>query len=106
MGTQKSFFDTTLPDGAINQKRMLQQFKNGGVNVPMVEDIIVFDAWALNPYGHVAIITKVNESSVEVIQQNPGQFGSPRDVLLLEVNSDHWTVADGRVLGWLRKAKD
>jgi surface antigen len=105
-GHAKSFFDTTLPDGAINSKRMLQQFKNGSANAPMVEDIIVFDAWALNPYGHVAIITKVNERSIEVIQQNPGQFGSSRDVLPLEVNSDRWTVADTRVLGWLRKEKD
>ncbi len=32
-----------------------------------------------NKFGHVAIVSKVSDNEIEVIQQNPGLFGSSRE---------------------------
>ena len=103
LGHAKSFFDEKIEDGAINQHRMLIQYKNGGRIPPAPEDILVFGPWLLNPYGHVAIVTKTTDSTIEIVQQNPGPFGSPREVLPMEHHDGAWRVGNTRVLGWLRK---
>ncbi|MGX9728606.1 MAG: CHAP domain-containing protein [Candidatus Electronema sp. VV] len=103
-GHAKDFFDLTLPDGSLNAKRNLVQFHNGGMTKPVEEDIAVFAPSLLNRYGHVAIIAKVTEDSVAIIQQNPGPFGKPRETYrLLHSTDGTWRVENERLLGWLRQ---
>lgn len=101
MGHAKEFFSAKVADGALNQERMLLQYRNGAASVPREEDLIVFAPWAFNRYGHVAIVSAVGPDFIEVIQQNPGPFGSSRERYALEQQGRR--VAHERVLGWLRR---
>ncbi len=103
-GHAKDFFDPALPDGSLNMKRNLAQFHNGSMTRPAEEDIAVFAPSLLNRYGHVAIIAKVAEDSVEIIQQNPGPFGKSREIYsLLHSESGTWRIENDRLLGWMRR---
>ena len=102
LGHAKDFFDPAIADGGLNAKRHLVQFQNGSTTPPEAGDIVVFDRWLFNPYGHVAIVAAVDGASIEIIQQNPGPFGSSRERLALAHANGHWTVASRRLLGWLR----
>ncbi len=97
-GHAKSFFDKNLADGALNNKRELYQYRNGGVQPPKSGDIIVFAPTLLNRFGHVAIISKVEQSSIEYIGQNHSPFSKAHKTL----NRHEADVMDKRVLGWLR----
>ncbi len=102
-GNAKDFFDAKIADSAINPKRGLLQFANGSRSKPQAEDLLIFDGHVGNPYGHVAIISQVMDSMVEIIQQNPGPFASSRDTFRLVHNNNLWRIGSGRALGWLRK---
>ncbi len=102
-GNAKDFFDRTLPDSGLNAKRNLIQYKNGTNYAPQPEDLLILDGHAGNKYGHVAIITHVTDTSIAIIQQNPGPFGKSRDTLKLVQTQNKWCVKPERVLGWLRK---
>jgi len=67
------------------------------------DDLIVFAPWALNRFGHVAIVSQVGDDFIEVIQQNPGPFGSTRERFPLERHEGQWRVGHDRVQGWLRR---
>ncbi|MBL7983470.1 MAG: CHAP domain-containing protein, partial [Flavobacteriales bacterium] len=99
----KDFFDSTLADGALNTDRALMQFRNGSATMPQVEDLLVLDGWRGNPYGHVAIISRVGDGEVEVVQQNTG---STRNSYDLEMTDGRWRIDSQRVLGWLRRRPD
>ncbi|MBL0316478.1 MAG: CHAP domain-containing protein [Flavobacteriales bacterium] len=103
-GHAKDFFDRSLKDGAMNIKRDLQQFLQSSASKPEVGDILIFDGSLFNKYGHVAIISSVSNDEVEIIQQNPGPFGSSREKYQLELKEKLWHIDHGRVLGWLRKS--
>ncbi len=103
-GHAKNFFDPSLPDGSLNVRRNLVQFYNGGMTKPAEEDIVVFAPSLLNRYGHVAIISKVDEDCIEIIQQNPGPFGAARETYsLLHLENGTWRVGYKRLMGWLRR---
>jgi len=102
-GHAKDFFDKTLTDGQKNKQRNLTQYKNPSQTKPNVNDLLIFDATISNKYGHVAIISKVTENEIEIIQQNPGQFGKSRINIPLESINGKWNINNERVLGWLRK---
>jgi CHAP domain len=102
-GNAKEFFDPAVPDGTRNRKRELLQFANGSQTRPKPDDLVVFGPWLLNPYGHVAIISAVSDTEVEIVQQNPGPFGSSRERIPLHSDHGHYRLQNGRVLGWLRK---
>ena len=102
-GNAKDFFDSKLPDSAHNAKRDLLQFTNGSRCKPLPEDLIIFDGHAGNKYGHVAIIAETTDSSITIIQQNPGPFAASRDTIALQHKNNLWTVGLSRTLGWLRK---
>ena len=102
-GHAKDFFDKTLSDGEINNKRALMQFTNGSAEKPTINDLIVFGGSLLNKYGHVAIISSVADNEVEIIQQNPGPFGKSRESYSLLKKNDRWHIDNDKVLGWLRK---
>jgi hypothetical protein len=98
-GNAKDFFDTTLVDGAMNTDRGLLQFSNPSRTKPRPGDLVVYDAWAGNTFGHVAIISAVDHGEVEVIQQNTR---STRNTFDLDHTDGRWRIDNGRIAGWLR----
>lgn len=100
MGNAKEFFSARVPHGALNTERMLVQYRNGAGTTPQEDDLIVFAPWAFNRYGHVAIVSAVGADFIEVVQQNPGPFGTTRERYALESQG---RIAHSRALGWLRR---
>lgn len=103
MGNAKDFFAEAVKDGEMNKERMLVQYRNGGRSGPEPDDLIVFAPWVLNRYGHVAIVSEVGPDFIEVVQQNPGPFGSTRERFPLVMHQGRLRVGHDRVLGWLRR---
>lgn len=104
-GHAKDFFDAAVIDGGQNAKRDLVQYTNPSFSQPQPGDLLVMGPTLSNPYGHVAIISKVQIDSIEIIQQNPGPFSDSRKIMELnKTPDDTWRIENGRVLGWLRKA--
>ncbi|WP_016759507.1 CHAP domain-containing protein [Leptospira weilii] len=104
-GHAKDFYDLSVKDGQKNLKRNLYQFANPSRSVPKEDDLIVFSGSPRNPYGHVAIVTKVEGEQLEIIQQNSGYFGKARvNLSLVELKSEKkYRIDHKRVVGWLRK---
>ena len=102
-GHAKNFCDQSLGDGSFNKARGLYQYNNGSTNKPRVNDILVFGAHSFNPYGHVAIISKVEEDYIEIIQQNVGT--SSRETIEYTVTDANYTLNRSDVLAWLSKQK-
>ena len=100
-GHAKDFFDESLPDVAFNEQRGLWQYRNVREESPKVDDILVYGGHPGNPYGHVAIISKVGEDFIEIVQQNKGK--KTRERIMLDKFMNYYTVADYNVKGWLRK---
>lgn len=100
-GHAKDFFNKSLPDKAYNPKRDLMQYRNVRVFKPAVNDILVYDAYQGNAFGHMAIISKVGDNFIEIIHQNMGK--ETRKKIKLVYFESYWTIADYNVLGWLRK---
>lgn len=103
-GHALSFYAPNLSDGQLNTQRALIQYSNPSKTKPQVGDLIVMDATLTNSYGHVAIISEVNDNEVEIIQQNPGPSGPSRETFALAKEEEGiWKIKHKRVLGWLRK---
>ena len=102
-GNAKDFYDKNITDGGRNTQRDLIQFANPSIQKPQVSDLLVYDATKENPYGHVAIISKVGRSEIEIIQQNPGPGVSTREHYLIARENGKWRIQDPRIMGWLRK---
>jgi surface antigen len=102
-GHARDFFDAKINDGEKNEKRNLNQYTNPSKSQPEVDDLLVFSGTIFNKYGHVAIVSKVMDHELEIIQQNPGPYGQSREVIALENKNGKWAVKNDRVLGWLRK---
>ncbi|MEO8255705.1 MAG: CHAP domain-containing protein, partial [Flavobacterium sp.] len=83
-GNAIDFYGTKIKDGDINTKRDLIQYSNPSITKPKEDDIIIFNKSLFNSYGHVAIICKVGNDFVEIIQQNPGPFGRSREKIALK----------------------
>ena len=95
-----SFYKKGIKDGQRNVQRNLIQYSNPGKMKPHVDDLIVFPGNKYNPYGHVAIISKVTDNEIEVVQQNTG-FGSRATFGLTKTGN--WWKINIKALGWLRK---
>ena len=102
-GDARDFFDNAVVDGGINEARNLRQYKNPGSTKPEVNDLIVLEGTTTNPYGHVAIISKVDASKIEIIQQNSGPYGKSRVEYNLTYQDGKWKIDNQRLMGWLRK---
>lgn len=99
-GHAKEFFDKTLKDKDFNQERGLLQFRNVRSHRPMAGDMLIYDGYSGNPFGHIGIITEVGDDYVQLIQQN---FGTKtRQKLKLVEYAGIYTIADYDILGWLR----
>ncbi|HTF80220.1 MAG TPA: CHAP domain-containing protein, partial [Cytophagales bacterium] len=79
-GHAKDFFDASVSDGALNTKRDLIQYTNPSMSMPKQGDLLVYSGTVANRFGHVAIVAKVHKDGIEIIQQNPGMYGSSRGV--------------------------
>ncbi|MEI7503115.1 MAG: CHAP domain-containing protein [Paludibacter sp.] len=106
-GNAKDFYNKSLMDGHRNLQRDLIQYRNPSKTKPKVNDLIIFAGNKFNPFGHVAIISKVADNEIEIVQQNTG---STRATLALIKNVDGWKVTGNSLgwakincLGWLRK---
>lgn len=99
-GNAKDFFNSRLKDGQLNVDRGLVQFKNPSRSVPEKGDLVVFDGSVFNEFGHVAIVSKVTDSEIEVIQQNCGT--NTRETFSLMKQSGKYEIQNDRMLGWLR----
>jgi surface antigen len=100
-GNAIDFYDKKLKDGDLNKKRALIQYSNPSSAKPKENDIIIFDKSLFNSYGHVAIISKVGDHFIEIIQQNPGPFASSREKIKLKQQNNNWYIDNNRVLGRL-----
>ena len=98
-GHAKDFFDTTLVDSTLNTDRGLLQFTNPSATKPRVGDLVVLDAWKGNSFGHVAIVSAVDNGEVEVIQQNTRSTRTSYD---LDHTDGRYRIESKRVSGWLR----
>lgn len=101
-GNAKDFFNPILQDGEINPQRNLIQYSHPSKSKPQVGDLIIFDGTVFNKYGHVAIISKVTDNEVEIIQQNPGPFGDSKERFSLKQENSRWKIGNEKTLGWLR----
>ena len=104
-GHAKDFFDPKVKDGELNLNRNLTQYTNPSKEKPEVGDLVVFSGSILNRFGHVAILSKVSENEIEIIQQNPGPFSDSREKFELEKEKGNYKIKNERLLGWLRKEK-
>ena len=102
-GHAKDFFNPLVKDGELNTQRNLNQFINPSSAKPRVNDLLVYSGTLLNKYGHVAIISKVTDNAIEIIQQNPGPFGDSRENYILVNEDGKWRITNDRIIGWLRK---
>lgn len=102
-GDAKDFFDSKVQDGALNQDRNLIQFCNPSSHKPQKGDLIILDGHIGNKHGHVAIISSTDDKKIYIVQQNPGVYGSSRDEMLYAFAENKYTIANNRVLGWLRR---
>ncbi len=100
-GHAKDFYNMNLNDGELNRDRNLLQFSNGSKLKPKVDDLVVFKGNMFNSYGHVAVISKVSDSEIEIIQQNVGT--TSRETFTLKFKNNLWYVRKSSILGWLRK---
>jgi len=78
------------------------QFKNPSAAKPRVGDLLIFNGHETNIYGHVAIVSAVNEKEIELIQQNPGPFAPSRVKFGMDSTAKGFLVKQDRLLGWLR----
>lgn len=95
------FFYEGLTHGALNVDRDLYQYHNGKDDQPQVEDLIVFDS--RSSYGHVAIVSQIEEDSIQIIQQNMVDLS--REWLPMKQKKGNFIVGHkgDRPIGWLRK---
>ena len=100
-GHAKDFYNKKVKDGQLNKGRNLKQYSNPSKTKPKVGDLVVFDGHIFNKYGHVAIVSDVNNNKVELIQQNVGK--TSRVKFSLVHHNGKWKIAHERILGFLRK---
>lgn len=100
-GHAKDFYNRETIDGKINYSRNLLQYNNPSISKPKVNDILVFDKSTFNKFGHVSIVSKIYENSIEVVQQNV--FLSTRENYDLKFVDGKWELDNKRILCWLRK---
>jgi surface antigen len=102
-GNAKDFFISSLNDGEKNVKRDLLQYTNPSKSKPQIGDLLIYSSTILNKYGHVAIVSNVENNKLEIIQQNPGPFSPSRETFNLFQVDNKWKIDNSRILGWLRK---
>jgi len=101
-GHAKDFYDSSLPSKSFNRKRGMYQFNNKTFEKPRVDDLCIIGGSPDNKFGHLFIITKVNSTSVEFVQQNPGPRNPSRGVYQMVNEDGTWNIKAPYLIGWLR----
>lgn len=96
-GHASQYFKKSLADGARNIDKGLLQFSNPSKSPIELDDIIIWGG----QYGHVAIVSKIEEDFIEVVQQNVGT--NTRMKISLDKKDQVYKLQDESILGWLRK---
>jgi surface antigen len=96
-GNAVDYFRAGIPHGGMNYERGLVQYRNGEREKPRPDDLVVFPRRSKG-LGHVAIVARVTEDTVTVVQQNAETVY--KDLALVR-NGDRWTV-EGGCAGFLR----
>ncbi len=84
----------------------LTAYPNGGTEAPKPDDILCFSG---STYGHVAIVTGVSATQVQLIEQNWARyscFSPPNSPVTLTITNGHYTCSNRGsyvVQGWIRK---
>lgn len=102
-GHAKDFFNPKLKDGTLNPTRNLVQYRNPSHARPEISDILIYLPTTSNEFGHVAIVSKIEKDSIEIIQQNPGPRVNSRETYMLENKDGNWHIENLKIQGWLRK---
>ncbi|MBK6622738.1 MAG: CHAP domain-containing protein [Saprospirales bacterium] len=97
------FFNPSIADGQVNPATGLTQFAMPSATKPQENDILVFGDSRDNPGGNVAIVAKVGNTELEIVQQNPGPLSNTRESYRYYIRKNKWYVQQPHVLGWLRK---
>ncbi|WP_291255866.1 CHAP domain-containing protein [Fusobacterium sp.] len=97
----KDFYDFNIKDGEINGGLELIQYSNPSVYSVKEGDILVFKPSLLKPNGGVAIVSKVGNNELELVQQNC--WKKSRDIISLENRENKWYITDESVIGRLSK---
>jgi surface antigen len=100
-GHAKNFYIRVLKDGQKNTARNLTQYANKSKSQPRVNDLLIMDGHTFNKYGHVAIVSKVSDKEIEIVQQNVGRMS--RATFKLIHKNGVWEIENHLLLGWLRK---
>lgn len=103
-GNAKDFYSYAIEDGQINPARNLRQFSNPSKSRPKIGDLLVFGPTPFNKFGHVGIISKVESSRIQIVQQNPGSNNPSRQYFPLLKGNGKYKIDHQYVLGWLRKS--
>ena len=103
-GNAKDFYSYAIDDGGINPARNLRQFSNPSRARPKVGDLLIFGPTPFNKFGHVAIISKVERSRIQIVQQNPGSNNPSRQWFDMNKRGSQHYINQQYVLGWLRKS--
>jgi len=101
-GHARDFFDGSVPNKSFNKKRGMYQFRNKTFEKPKVDDLCVIGPSPNNKFGHLFIITKVNSTSIEFVQQNPGPGNPSRGVFEMVNQDGTWNIKAPYLVGWLR----
>lgn len=101
-GNAADFFNYSLAHGDFNAGRGMYQYRNGQNEKPRKDDMGVIGPSPDNKFGHLFIITNVDESGVDFIQQNPGSQNPSRGKYQLTYENGNWTIRAPYLAGWLR----
>jgi len=94
-GNAIDYIDSKLEDAEFNRERGLNQFSNPSKSAPKIGEIVVFN----EGFGHLAIVSKVFENKIEIIQQNVGY--STRDYINLKEENNRYFLNHPQVIGRL-----
>ena len=99
-GHAKCFWNIAAGQGKFKKGLVLYQYYNDYTTQPKVGDLVCFP---LSKYGQVAIVAKIGDTTVEVIQQNIK--GKTRGTYKLKSANGKFSMTNGDVkpIGWLRK---
>ena len=101
-GNAADFFDYQLGHGDYNAQRAMYQFRNGNIEKPKKDDMGIIGPSSDNKFGHLFIITNVDATGVDFIQQNPGSRNPSRGKYQLIYKDGQWTIKAPNLVGWLR----
>jgi hypothetical protein len=103
----ESFETVETDDKATPRPVKITKHRDGSTVPPEAEDVLIWRR-ELRGTGHVAIITKVDESSVYICEQNwEDENWEGRDYgrqLRLEVKDGKYYIIDPYITGWIKVA--